>query len=93
MTGGVGSIQSSLAEFAAVDAALLAPKPSNLKMREAVGLPLFFITAWEGLIDRAQIQARTDSRWGRRRRSHRRSTRSLVRGGSFRDRIGREPRV
>jgi len=58
MTGGVGSIQSSLAEFAAVDAALLAPKPSNLKMREAVGLPLFFITAWEGLIDRAQVQAR-----------------------------------
>src|ERR1700739_1275546 len=33
MTGGVGGIQGSLAEFAAVDATLLAPKPSNLEMR------------------------------------------------------------
>jgi len=57
MTGGVGGIQGSLAEFAAVDAALLAPKPSNLTMREAAALPLIFITAWEGLVDRAQVQA------------------------------------
>jgi NADPH2:quinone reductase len=57
MTGGVGGVQGSLAEFAAVDAALLAPKPSNLEMREAAALPLIFITAWEGLVDRAQVQA------------------------------------
>jgi len=57
MTGGVGGIQGSLAEFAAVDAALLALKPSNLTMREAAALPLIFITAWEGLVDRAQVQA------------------------------------
>src|SRR6516164_4240068 len=57
MTGGVGGIQGSLAEFAAVDAALLAPKPSSLTMREAAALPLIFITAWEGLVDRAQVQA------------------------------------
>ena len=57
MTGGVGGIQGSLAKFAAVDAALLALKPSNLTMREAAALPLIFITAWEGLVDRAQIQA------------------------------------
>jgi NADPH2:quinone reductase len=58
LTGGVGGLQGSLAEFAAVDAGLLAPKPSNLSMREAAAIPLTFITAWEGLVDRAQLQAR-----------------------------------
>ena len=57
MTGGVGGIQGSLAEYAAVDVALLARKPSNLAMREAAALPLIFITAWEGLVDRANVQA------------------------------------
>jgi NADPH:quinone reductase-like Zn-dependent oxidoreductase len=57
MTGGVGGIQGSLAEFAAVDAALLARKPALLAMREAAALPLIFITAWEGLVDRARLQA------------------------------------
>ena len=56
MTGGVGGVQGSLAEFAAVDTRLLAPKPANLSMREAAALPLVFITAWEGLIDRADLQ-------------------------------------
>ena len=53
MTGGVGNVQGSLAEYAAVDAALLAPKPRNLTFREAAAIPLSFITAWEGLMDRA----------------------------------------
>jgi NADPH:quinone reductase len=57
MTGGVGGVQGSLAEFAAVDADLLAPEPSNLAMREAAALPLIVITAWEGLVDRAKVQA------------------------------------
>jgi NADPH:quinone reductase len=57
MTGGVGGVQGSLAEFAAVDADLLAKKPARLTMREAAALPLVFITAWEGLVDRARIQA------------------------------------
>ncbi|MET4419525.1 zinc-dependent alcohol dehydrogenase family protein [Bradyrhizobium sp. RT3a] len=57
MTGGVGGVPGSLAEFAAVDADLLAPKPANLSMREAAALPLIFITAWEGLIDRAALRA------------------------------------
>jgi NADPH:quinone reductase-like Zn-dependent oxidoreductase len=57
MTGGVGGVQGSLAEYAAVDADLLAPKPSKLSMREAVALPLIVITAWEGLVDRANAQA------------------------------------
>src|ERR1700722_15264170 len=33
MTGGVGNVQGSLAEYAAVDAALLAPKPPNMPFR------------------------------------------------------------
>src|SRR5215831_10149418 len=57
ITGGVGGHQGSLAEFAAVDADLLALKPANVTMREAAALPLIFITAWEGLIDRARLQA------------------------------------
>ncbi|HEY5392526.1 MAG TPA: zinc-dependent alcohol dehydrogenase family protein, partial [Hanamia sp.] len=55
MTGGVGGVQGSLAEYAVVDANLLASKPHNLSMKEAAALPLIFITAWEGLVDRANI--------------------------------------
>src|SRR6201997_2445089 len=57
MTGGVGGVQGSLAEYAAVDARLLARKPGNLSMREAAALPLIVITAWEGLADRASLKA------------------------------------
>ncbi|WP_420995506.1 zinc-dependent alcohol dehydrogenase family protein [Cupriavidus sp. 30B13] len=56
MTGGVGGVQGSLAEYAAVDADLLARKPAGLSMRDAAALPLAFITAWEGLVDRARLQ-------------------------------------
>ncbi|MFE3164157.1 zinc-dependent alcohol dehydrogenase family protein [Streptomyces sp. NPDC059224] len=55
MTGGVGGLQGSLAEYASVDARLLARKPASLTMREAAALPLVFITAWEGLVDRARV--------------------------------------
>jgi NADPH:quinone reductase-like Zn-dependent oxidoreductase len=57
MTGGVGGVQGSLAQYAAVDAALLAHKPQSLGMREAAALPLVLITAWEGLVDRANVRA------------------------------------
>ena len=57
MTGGVGGLQGSLAEFVAADARLLALKPENLGMRESAALPLIFITAWEGLVDRAHVRA------------------------------------
>ena len=56
MAGGVGGVQGSLAEFMAADARLLAPKPKNVGMREAAALPLIFITAWEGLVDRAHVR-------------------------------------
>jgi len=57
MTGGVGGVQGSLAEYVAADADLLARKPASLSMREAAALPLNIITAWEGLVDRAKVQA------------------------------------
>ena len=56
MTGGVGGVSGSLAEFVAADARLLAQKPKNLGVREAAALPLIVITAWEGLVDRAHIR-------------------------------------
>lgn len=57
MATGIGGVQGSLAEYAVVDARLLARKPANLSMREAAGLPLVLITAWEGLVDRARVRA------------------------------------
>lgn len=57
MTGGVGGIQGSLAQYAAVDAALLALKPLNLTMREAAALPLAFTTSYSGIVDRANLRA------------------------------------
>ncbi len=57
MTGGVGGHQGSLAEYAAVDADLLAHKPAHLSMREASVVPLVFITAWEGMVDRMAVRA------------------------------------
>jgi NADPH2:quinone reductase len=57
MAGGIGGIQGSLAEYGVFDAALLAPVPPGLSLREAAALPLVFITAWEGLVDRAHVQA------------------------------------
>lgn len=57
MTGGVGGIQGSLSQYAAVDAALLAHKPANLSMRHAAALPLAFITSYAGIVDRARLQA------------------------------------
>jgi NADPH:quinone reductase-like Zn-dependent oxidoreductase len=57
MTGGVGDLPGSLAEYAAVDARLLAPRSAALTAREAAALPLVVITAWEGLVDRANVRA------------------------------------
>ncbi|MCE4554396.1 zinc-binding dehydrogenase [Pelomonas sp. P8] len=57
MVGGVGGNPGTLAEYIAADARLLATKPSALNWHEAAALPLIFITAWEGLVDRAKVKA------------------------------------
>jgi NADPH2:quinone reductase len=54
--GGVKGLGGALAELMLADADLVALKPKSLKMLEAAALPLVSITAWEGLIDRAQVQ-------------------------------------
>jgi NADPH2:quinone reductase len=55
MTGGIAGVPGSLAEYAAVDAQLIAKKPKNLNMHNSAAVPLIFITTWEGLVDRANV--------------------------------------
>ena len=57
MVGGVGGVQGTLAEYVAVNAALLAAKPKSLSMRQAAALPLVKITAWEGIVDRSKVRS------------------------------------
>lgn len=56
LAGGIGGLQGTYAQYSAFDADLLAVKPSNLSMRQAASMPLNFITAWEGLVDRAGVR-------------------------------------
>jgi NADPH:quinone reductase len=55
--GGFRGLPGVLSEYALADARLLARKPRNLSMMEAATLPLVGITAWNALIDRAQVRA------------------------------------
>lgn len=57
LTGGVGGVQGSLAEFIVADADLLAPAPKSIDLRQAASIPLIFITAWEGMVDRAKVSS------------------------------------
>jgi len=54
--GGFKGMPGVLSEYALADARLLSKKPSNLSMVEAATLPLVGITAWNALIDRAQVR-------------------------------------
>lgn len=54
--GGVLGTGGALAEYMLADAALIAPKPKRLSMREAAALPLVSITAWEALMERAAVK-------------------------------------
>lgn len=53
--GSPAGIGGALAEYCLVDAAQVAKKPASLTFEEAAALPLVMITAWDGLIDRAQV--------------------------------------
>lgn len=55
MVGGIGGYQGSLAEYQVADADLLAKAPTSISLLEAASIPLVFITAWEGLVDRANV--------------------------------------
>jgi NADPH:quinone reductase len=54
--GGVKGWGGALAEYMLADADLVAHKPKSLAMAQAAALPLVSITAWSGLIERAQVQ-------------------------------------
>lgn len=55
--GGVKGLGGALAEYMVADADLVAPKPTSLSLAHAAALPEAAITAWEGLMERAKIQA------------------------------------
>jgi len=59
MVGAIGGKQGTLAEYIAVDADLLALKPKHISFSQAAALPLISITAWEALVEKANIQAGT----------------------------------
>lgn len=56
LVGGVGGHQGTLAEYVLAPSGLLAHKPKSLSMHESAALPLITITAWEGMIDRANVR-------------------------------------
>jgi NADPH:quinone reductase len=55
--GGFKGSSGALADYMLADARLLARKPASLNFTQAAAMPLVTLTAWEGLIDRANIQA------------------------------------
>ena len=46
----------TFAEFVAVKESALAPKPRNTSMEEAASLPLVGLTAWQALVEKAQLK-------------------------------------
>jgi NADPH2:quinone reductase len=54
--GGVKGRDGAYSERMVADERLLGRKPVSLSFREAAALPLVTITAWEALVDRAQVQ-------------------------------------
>ncbi|MGH8672073.1 MAG: alcohol dehydrogenase catalytic domain-containing protein, partial [Burkholderiales bacterium] len=53
--GGIGGDPGNYAEFIALHEDYCAALPAGLSMVEAAALPLAFITAWEALMERAQL--------------------------------------
>ncbi|MCY1703872.1 zinc-dependent alcohol dehydrogenase family protein [Deinococcus sp. SL84] len=54
--GGLLDLSGALAEWMLADARLIALKPRSLSFWQAAALPLAGITAWEGIVDRANVQ-------------------------------------
>ncbi|MEY9560068.1 NADP-dependent oxidoreductase [Sinorhizobium fredii] len=46
----------TFAEYIAIDAADVAMKPTNLTMEEVASVPLVALTAWQALVERANVQ-------------------------------------
>jgi len=54
--GGIGDEPGCYAEYTTVHEDYVSAKPSTLSMAESAALPLVLITAWEALLERAQLQ-------------------------------------
>jgi len=55
--GGIGYEPGCYAEFTTVHEEYCATIPKNLGLQDAAGLPLVLITAWEALVERANLHA------------------------------------
>jgi NADPH:quinone reductase len=55
--GGFKGLGGALAEYMVPDTRLVALKPKSLDFASSEALPLVAVTAWEGLVDRANIQS------------------------------------
>ncbi len=55
--GGIGDEPGCYAEFTTVHEEYCAACPSNVSLQDCAGLPLVLITAWEALVERANLQA------------------------------------
>ncbi len=55
--GGIGLEPGCYAEYTTLHEDCCAAKPANLSMQDSAALPLVLITAWEALIEKAQLQA------------------------------------
>jgi NADPH2:quinone reductase len=55
--GGIGDEPGCYAEYTTVHEEYCAASPANLGLQDSAALPLVLITAWEALIERANLQA------------------------------------
>lgn len=55
--GGVASHPGALADYMIADERLITRKPRRLSFMEAAALPAVFITAWQALVERGQLEA------------------------------------
>lgn len=55
--GGIGDEPGCYAEYTTLHEDYCAAKPANINLAESAALPLVLITAWESLIERANLQA------------------------------------
>ncbi len=55
--GGLGDEPGNYAEYTTLHEDYCAKKPASLSLQDSAALPLVFITAWEALVERANLQA------------------------------------
>jgi NADPH2:quinone reductase len=55
--GGIGDEHGCYAEYTTLHEEYCASKPANLSLEDSAALPLVLLTAWESLVERANLQA------------------------------------